>query len=136
MIKKNYIAKGLTSVSLSMNIGGTVKTIMFNKGHRVGNAIRFATYSTTDEQIQKAIESLKYPIISLESTENIEDTNQSESDYIESITTNNEVKTMKDAISFMTSTFGMKAVQCNTKSKLQKKMSELHVEFPNIVYDI
>lgn len=135
MITKYYIAKGLTGVSLSLLIDGVCRRIEFRKGHRVGNAIRFASYSTSDEKEQAAIEALRFPIITLERTVGTEEPKVDEQERVSiEVSSYGEVKTTKEAIAVLTEKFGLKPSQCNTKAKILKKMAELNVEFPNITY--
>lgn len=143
MERKHYIAKGLTSVSLSLLINGEMRRIDFNKGHRVGNAVKFASYATTDVAVQKALEQVRFPIISIDFVEHIDEFNgivqkpKESEQAIEADKVFEEVKTMKEAIAVLTSEpYNLKAVQCNTKNKIQKKMAELRIAFPNIVYDL
>lgn len=135
MITKHYIAKGLTGVSLSLLIDGVCRRVEFRKGHRVGNVIRFASYSTTDKKEQEAIEALRFPIITLERVEGEEEPQSSEQESVSiEVSSFGEVKTTKEAIAVLTEKFGLKPSQCNTKAKILKKMAELNIEFPNIAY--
>lgn len=137
MITKYYIAKGLTGVSLSLLIDGVSRRVEFHKGHRVGNVIRFANYSTSDKKEQEAIEALRFPIITLERTvgeEEPQEEVQKPNSVVLEVSSFGEVKTTKEAIAVLTEKFGLKPSQCNTKAKILKKMAELNIEFPNIVY--
>lgn len=138
MTIKHYTAKGLTGLSLALVIDGVCRRIEFCRGHRVGSVVKCAYYTTSDKGEQDAIESLAFPIITLEYAKDVAEKPSDARQEAAPMETRRfeDVKTMKDAVAVFTEEYGLKAVQCNTKAKIQKKMAELNVAFPNITYDI
>ncbi len=56
---------------------------------------------------------------------------------IETKTAFDHVITTKDAIALLTaSPFNLKVLQCNSKPKIQNRIKELGISFPNISYDL
>ena len=146
MVRKNYTTN-LTSLSIPIKVNGKDKRIYFAKGYRVGNYIVHSHYSTCNKEEQDAIESSRLfgmnikidleEIIPDKAASIIEPSEVDVQPLIETKTAFDHVITTKDAIALLTaSPFNLKVLQCNSKPKIQNRIKELGISFPNISYDL
>ena len=146
MVRKNYTTN-LTSLSIPIKVNGKDKRIYFAKGYRVGKYIVHSHYSTCNKEEQDAIESSRLfgmnikidleEIIPDKTPTIIEPSKVDVQPLIETKTAFDHVITMKDAIALLTAPpFNLKVLQCNSKPKIQNRIKELGISFPNISYDL
>lgn len=146
MVRKNYTTN-LTSLSIPIKVNGKDKRIYFAKGYRVGKYIVNSHYSTCNKEEQDAIESSRLfgmnikidleEIIPDKTPTIIEPSEVDVKPITETKTSFDHVITMKDAIALLTaSPFNLKVLQCNSKPKIQNRIKELGISFPNISYDL
>jgi hypothetical protein len=146
MVRKDYTTN-LTSLSIPLIVGGKKKRIEFAKGYRVGKYVVNSHYSTCNAEEQKAIESSRLfgrqiqlasehfyadAVKDVTVVSSIETTVVDENKNVYS-----DVLTMKEAIAILIAEpFNLKVLQCNSKPKIQNRIKELGISFPNIAYDL
>lgn len=147
MIRKEY-SSSLNMLSIVVSINGKNRHIDFENGHRVGKFTVPSHYTTCNLSEQKAIESHRYfgNLIKLsKTTGSIEPVQEKplvlQSSIVSTPITNSrvysEITTAREAMSLLTSApFNLRIQQCNSKSKINKRIKELNISFPNIIYDL
>lgn len=151
MARKEYTCN-LKSMSIIVNVGDKKVRVTFGNGYNVGRFIRYGKFATSDKELQKALESdsrfgYRYKLTDTTGAEEepvvepVKAEKPVENAAVEQETVENkiyeEVKTVRDAMTLLAGEpYNLKAVQCNTKAKIEKKCKEFGISFPNIVYDL
>ncbi len=147
MARKEYTCN-LKSMSIIVNVGDKKVRVTFGNGYNVGRFIRYGKFATSDKELQKALESdsrfgYRYKLTDTTGAEEepvvepVKAEKPAEKEVVVENKIYEEVKTVRDAMTLLAGEpYNLKAVQCNTKAKIEKKCKEFGISFPNIVYDL